>query len=319
MAKIDFYRERMMDATRAARTEERALQARIAKLYEKAAEDMARKAADAKAGSLTEAQAQALTKSLRARSRELWGSVKDMTEDGMRKAANRAVDVQTSFLLEIGQTAGINLKPTLARVFSSTADDAVAHVLRGGIYGGNSPMLSKRIWNNEALQGGQIEQIIAQAVAKGESAPKLAKALEAYVNPKIIQPDNWNDVYPDIPFAYRVDYNAKRLAVTSIRHAAWGATITAARDNPFADFLHWELTPAHVIHDICDAYAAHEEGLGEGNYPIDAAPLSHPWCTCLYYVDTHKTLEQIGQELRGWLDGEENERLDRAFGRWEAS
>lgn len=68
-----------------------------------------------------------------------------------------------------------------------------------------------------------------------------------------------------------------------------------------------------MIHDICDAYAAHEEGLGEGNYPIDAAPLSHPWCTCLYYVDTHKTLEQIGQELRGWLDGEENERLDTLY------
>ena len=316
MAKVDFYRERMMDATRAARTEERALQARIAKLYEKAAEDMARKAADAKAGSLTEAHAQALTKSLRARSRELWGSVKGATEDGMKNAAQRAVGVQTSFLLEIGQTAGIDLKPTLARVFGSTADDAVAHVLRGGIYGGDSPMLSKRIWNNEALQGRNIEQLIAQAVAKGESPIKLSKALEAYVNPKAAEPSNWNDVF-DIPFDYKIDYNAKRLAVTSIRHAAWGASVSAARDNPYADFYHWELTPAHVIFDICDAYAVHDEGLGEGNYPVDSLPLPHPWCTCLYYVDTNKSLEQIAQELRGWADGtRSDEALDRAFGEW---
>ena len=186
----------------------------------------------------------------------------------------------------------------------------------GGIYGGKAPALSKRIWNNEALQSGQIEQLIAQAVAKGESPAKLARALEAYVSPKIIQPDNWNDVY-DIPFTYKVDYNAKRLAVTSIRHAAWGATITAARDNPFADYFHWELTPAHVIFDICDAHAAHDEGLGEGNFPVDAAPLPHPWCTCLYYIDTDKSLEEIGRELQGWLDGGGNARLDEAFEAWD--
>lgn len=313
------YRERMMEATRAARGEERALKRSISKLYERAAEDMARAAENASPGGLTAARAEALGHSLRERSRELWQDIGQLTKAGMMKEASRSVAVQMDFLKDIGLSAGLDLKPTLERVFGSTADEAVAHVLRGGIYGGKAPALSKRIWNNEALQSRKIEQIIAQAVAKGESAPKLARALEAYVNPNIMQPDNWNDVYPDIPFDYKVDYNAKRLAVTSIRHAAWGATIMAARDNPFADFFHWELTPAHVIHDICDAYAAHEEGLGAGNYPIDAAPLSHPWCTCLYYVDTHKTLEQIGQELRGWLDGEDNARLEEAFGRWEAN
>lgn len=71
--------------------------------------------------------------------------------------------------------------------------------------------------------------------------------------------------------------------------------------------------------DICGAHAVHDEGLGEGNFSIAALPLPHPWCTCLYYVDTPKSLEQIGRELRGWLDGEENERLDLAFGEWEKS
>ena len=317
MARIDSYRERMMAATRAARADERELKNRIAKLYERAAEDMAETAGRAAPGGLTEARAEALTKSLRARSKELWRGVQELTEAGMNKAAGRSVAAQTDFLQEIGQSIGLDIKPALARVFGSTADDAVAHVLRGGIYGGKAPALSKRIWNNEALQGGQIEQLIAQAVAKGESPIQLARALEAYVSPKIIQPDNWNDVY-DIPFTYKVDYNAKRLAVTSIRHAAWGATITAARDNPFADYFHWELTPAHVIFDICDAHAAHDEGLGEGNFAVDAAPLPHPWCTCLYYIDTDKSLEEIGRELRGWLDGGENERLDEAFARRES-
>lgn len=100
-------------------------------------------------------------------------------------------------------------------------------------------------------------------------------------------------------------------------HAGWSATLMAARDNPFVDFLHWELTPAHVIYDVCDGYATHDEGMGPGNYSLDNAPLPHPWCTCLWYPDTHKTLDDIGRELKGWLGGESNPRLDAAFSEWD--
>lgn len=141
--------------------------------------------------------------------------------------------------------------------------------------------------------------------------------MQAYLNPNVLEPDTWNETYPDLPFTLKVDYNAKRLAVTSINHAGWGATLMAARSNPYADFLHWELTPAHVINDVCDGYAGHDEGLGEGNWNLDAAPLPHPWCTCLWYVDTNKTLDEVAKELRAWEDGESNPRLDEAFGKWE--
>ena len=58
--------------------------------------------------------------------------------------------------------------------------------------------------------------------------------------------------------------------------------------------------------------------MGEGNFSLDSAPLPHPFCTCLYYVDTHKSLDEIARELRSWADGErEGERLDKAYGEWE--
>lgn len=303
-----------MDAARILRADERTLRGNIARLYETAAEDMAGKAAASRSGSLTERFAWELTQSLRERTRELWADVGSLTKSGMRRAAERAAGVQLSFLEDAAGLAGLDLGSSLRRTFAHTRDDAVTGVLRGGVYGGNAPMLSKRIWNNAALQNGQIEQLIAQAVAKGESPVKLAKALQAYVNPQEAEPSNWNDIY-DIPFAHKVDYNAKRLAVTSIRHAAWSATIAAARENPYAKYIHWELTPAHVIHDICDAHAVHEEGLGEGNFSIDAAPLPHPFCTCLYFADTDQSLDEIARELRGWADGErEDARMDALVG-----
>lgn len=313
------YRDRMLEAARTLKADERALKRRIAKLYEDAAEDMASKAASSRSGSLTERFAWELSQSLRERTKELWTQVGDLTRSGMERAADRAMGVQTSFLEDAARRAQLDMRFNIRDVFASTRDDAVAAVLRGGIYGGNSPGLSKRIWNNEALQNGKMEQIIAQAVAKGESPVKLAKALNAYVNPQEAQPSNWNDIY-DIPFTHKVDYNAKRLAITSIRHASWAATMAAARENPYADFVRWELTPAHVIFDICDAHAAHDEGLGEGNFSLDNVPLPHPFCTCLYYVDTHKSLDEVARELRSWADGERSDpKLDRMFGDWEGN
>lgn len=315
--KRDFFRERMIAAAREDRREERALKERIAKLYTQAAEDMASRAAASRSGSLTERFAFDLSRDLKARSRELWAQVYEETKSGMDTSARRATAVQMSFLDEAGELLDPGVQMKIRAAFGKVPDEAVAHVLRGGIYGGKAPSLSKRIWNNETLQSGKIEDIIAQAVAKGESPIKLAKALEAYVRPDAAEPDAWNDVY-DIPFDYKVDYNAKRLAVTSIRHAAWGATITAGMKNPYADYLHWELTPAHVIFDVCDGYAEHDEGLGVGNWPLTSAPLPHPWCTCLYFVDTSKSLEQVAQELNSWARGERADaRLDEMYGAWE--
>jgi hypothetical protein len=302
---------------RVANKPEQNLKRRIIKLYEQAAEDMASKAAASNSGSLTERFALDLTRDLRGRVRQLWEEVGDSTRAGMLRQAQRASAVQTSFLDEAGQLLEPGLHLKLQAAFGKVPEEAVAHVLRGGIYGGEAPMLSKRIWNNAALQSGKIEEIIAQAVAKGESPIKLARALEAYVRPDAMEPDAWNDIY-DIPFDYKIDYNAKRLAVTSMRHAAWGATISAGMKNPFADFLHWELTPAHVIFDVCDGYAEHEEGLGPGNWPLESAPLPHPWCTCLYYMDTNKSLDEIARELNTWARGERGDaRLDAMFGEWE--
>ena len=94
------------------------------------------------------------------------------------------------------------------------------------------------------------------------------------------------------------------------------AEISAARENPYAEFMHWELSSFHIIYDICDEHADHDEGLGRGNFPIEAAPLPHPFCTCLWYTDCTRSLDEIARELYRWGQGESVPRLDAAFGYW---
>ena len=61
----------------------------------------------------------------------------------------------------------------------------------------------------------------------------------------------------------------------------------AARENPYAEYLHWELSSMHLIYDVCDTYMEHDEGLRDWVIlSLDNAPLPHPFCRCLYSMWT---------------------------------
>lgn len=312
----DAFRDRMMAATRVVRSEETALKRRIAALYASCARDMGKEVAHYGADSLTGRRAQALQKSMGAYVKALWQDVRGQAEDAIRKGAEIGIETQSGMLGDALHGVGITTRQSFASMFARTQDEAVASVLNGSIYAGKRAGLSRRIWNNETLLGGQIEQLIASAVAQGRSATQLARDLEAFVKPDAMMPDNWNDIYEGLPFAFRVDYNAKRLAVSALNHSYFQGAILAGRENPYAEFLHWELSRSHEIYDVCDTYMEHDEGLGKGNFALDNAPLPHPFCKCTWYIDCNKSLEEIGEELGEWLAGAENPKLERAFGEW---
>lgn len=313
------YREQLLAAMQLSGDEARAVKARIGRLYERCAADLARQLEGVSAETLRYRRDTVYIAALRERTAQLWKDVEQAAVSGMRSAAEGVADAYRGVYQDAIEALGLNVGNTFRSVFGSTPDEAVASVISGSIYAGPHASLSKRIWSNEALLNGQLEQVVAEGIAKGQSPAQLAAALEAYVNPKAAQPDLWNDVYPNIPFPARVDYNAKRLAVTAINHAGWACMVQTAKADPFVEFFHWQLSAFHHVQDICDIYA-HEDmyGLGEGNHPLDQCPLPHPWCWCLYYADTSKSLEQIGTEIGGWMDETmPNERLDGLFAGWQ--
>ena len=312
------FRDRMLAATRVAYDQQRTLQEEISRLYVQCAENLGRVADRYGDDSLTGRQAIVLRKSMQRYTRKLWSDVESMTRAGAAASAGIGIEAQASMLDDALHGIGITGKPSFMSVFGRTKDEAVASVLNGHIYAGKRAGLSKRIWNNEAILNGQLESIISTAVAEGRSATQLARDLEAYVNPGAMMPDHWNDIYP-LPFSYAVDYNAKRLAVTTLNHAYYQGTIMAARENPFAEFLHWQLSSGHEIYDVCDLYMEHDEGLGLGNFSLDNAPLPHPFCRCTWYIDSSKSLDEIGLELGDWLAGAENPKLEKAFGEWKVA
>lgn len=173
-----------------------------------------------------------------------------------------------------------------------------------------------------------VDSIIRRGIAEGWSAWDIAKKVGQYISPdrrgKLVAP--WTIIRRErgLPISYvpegvpagAVDYNALRIARTEIINSYRRATIESSRDNPFVVGWRWVLSPAHPKCDICDEWAAHDEGLGEGVYsdPVEVSSLGHPNCLC--HIDT---VTIFHNEMRPYFDEMYKELRDTPEEMWAAA
>lgn len=293
----------------------------IRQLYIRAAKAIGRQIESAKAGSLTERWLIAYKAELEKEIDRLSQGIYTLIEDGARKAAEAAAECDAEYLRRVAEAAGID--DSFTSTLASVPTDALRAMLDGKLYT-DGRMLSSRIWSATGRLEGNIAEIIQQGVAQKMDALTLARHLEAYVNPKAACPVSWHKLYPGIPFDRKVDYNALRLARTSITHAHWAANKAAAKKNPLCRGMKWNLSASHYERqvavageDVCDEYALHDEGLGIGVWPIDDLPMPHPQCLC-YQTEVVPDLEEAAELLSKWHYGDgTNAALDRRFEQWQ--
>lgn len=293
----------------------------IKQLYRRAAKAIEQQIAAAKAGSLTERWLTAYKAELDKEIQRLGEGVYTATVNGARRAAEARVECEQEYLRQVAAQAGVD--DSFVSTLSSVPTEALRAMIDGRLYT-DGRMLSQRIWSATGRLEGNIAEILQQGVAQQLDALTLAKQLEAYVNPSAACPVSWHTLYPDIPFDRKVDYNALRLARTAITHAHWAAEKAAAKKNPLCQGLKWNLSNSHyerqVEHwgeDVCDEYARHDEGLGEGIWPIDKLPLPHPQCLC-YRTEVLPPMDEAVEILSNRADLTDDERHLRAWARGEA-
>lgn len=284
----------------------------LLRIYEQAAEELSAKAAKAKPGGLTRRWQLEMERSVRQRMKEIGSAVEGRITSASRTASNLPVKSMADWLDTVLRRAGrMGPDASFKTVLARTSDEALEQIIQGRAYlDGRS--LSRRIWSRIGRQEEGISRLLEQAVAQKKSAETLAKELHAYLAPSVKET-------PD------ASWYARRLARTSINHAYQLAGREAAARNPFCTAMHWALSPQHFERqvrpfgtDICDEYAAHDEGLGVGNWPVKQTPLGHACCLCATYPVVTQSLDECAAELRAWLDGEANARLEAAFGGWKA-
>jgi len=167
----------------------------------------------------------------------------------------------------------------------------------------NGRQLSHRVWLARQSVRDAIDETLRRAIVAGDDPLVVADALERYLLPEHRvargadgeplpgQPKRIVTITPNPPgYARLLDnrrpfagsYAARRLARTEISRAFAEATRRAAERNPFVRGLRWVISNNHPDPDTCDDYAAHDEGMGRGVYPVRDFPAmpEHPHCRC---------------------------------------
>lgn len=190
--------------------------------------------------------------------------------------------------------------------------NTVVKNLVAGEYYKDGKTLSKRLWNLTSDNSNKIDEFIKMNIAGGANARKLANDLEVLINPKNrLTTTNFKAGFD----SYKVSYQAKRLARTSITHAAAETQIQTAKKNPFNRGMKWNLSPSHGARmhgkqDECDDYAGNDSyGLGAGIFPADKTPIQHPNCMC-YLTEWLVEIDDAISRINKWVEGNEDRELE---------
>lgn len=311
------------EATRKIREADR----EVVRIYQKALDDMTRKARAAGEGTAGRRWAEEMQRTYKRRISEMAGDIEGTITSAMQETAKIPAKSGAERISEIYSKAGGRLSAeTFSDMYARVPEEAIRAVISGRAYlDGKS--LSGRIWTQAGRLEGGINEIIKQGLAQQKSTAEIARELEQYVNPNahetIAERRERVKRQAALPFAGNIEYNCQRLARTSINHAFFLATKEYAALSPFCKAIHWELSDDHFTRqvlpfgaDICDEYATHDEGLGIGNWPVEGVPLPHAQCLCCQWPEEGGTLEECAERLGAWLSGNEDAGLDKAYGQW---
>lgn len=280
-------------------------QKKLLKLYESAIDSLATKATRSRSKSLSNRWLLDYKKELEKAKEELRKSINRRVRNATKKAADITIEGQQEMLIQVFQLADIDPGPHFTQMFSNVSKEVVEDIISGRLYKDNGT-LSKRLWSHSKKFEKDIQYIINQAILEKKSAIELAKDLEKFVKDPAKRPTNWGKVYPNLR-GTRVDYNAQRLARTCINHSYQTTTIKSSSMNPFIEGIEWQSALQHGR--TCDICRERHGTI----FPKDSVPLDHPngLCTLLSYIP--KSLDEVADELRNWVDGGSNSKLEKWY------
>ncbi len=277
-------------------------QKRILDLYDSAIEGLAFKAKKAGEKSLQRRWALDYKKEVEKAKKALNREINRQAKGAIGTAAKIGTQGEQQALDEIFKKAGLKTRVTFKRMFSQVQENVINDIISGNLYKDNMT-LSSRIWEYGEVFGKDIQYVVNQAILEKKSAIELAKDLEVFVKDKAKRGSDWGKCYPNLRNK-EVDYNAMRLARTSINHSYQTATVQSSNVNPFVDGIEWRSALVHGrTCELC------EQRHGQ-IFPKNDVPLDHPNGLCTMVPAVSKSLDKIADELNRWIDGEVSPKLD---------
>lgn len=275
----------------------------IKQIYNDMYLNVSKKLSKVNPNTLSERYLEELKKELEKDIRTIHRRVGEIIKKNIEKSSELANNVQLDFFMSINNQYNLNMKDTFSTMFSKIPKAAMDEILFGKLYKDRKG-LSERIWQYTKKFDKDIDYIIAEGIANKKSTYEIAKDLEKYVNPDAVKDWDWNKVYPNS--SKKVDYNAQRLARTAVNHAYQQSQKRSCEKNPYVTGIRWITSNSHRTCELCNS----RNGTV---YKVNEVPLDHPNGLCTTVPEIPMSLDEIGTELRAWIDGEQNIKLDKWF------
>lgn len=276
----------------------------IKKIYDDMYLKVSKKLNKVNPNTLSERYLEELKKELEKEIRTIHRQVGKIIKKNIEKSSELANNVQLDFFMSINSQYNLNMKDTFSSMFSKIPKDAMNEILFGKAYKDRKG-LSERIWEYNNKFSKDIDYVIAEGIAAKKSTYEIAKDLEKYVNPNTVKDWDWNKVYPNT--SKKVDYNAQRLARTAVNHAFQQAQKRSCEKNPYVEGIRWISANSHGR--TCELCRERDNQV----FKVNDVPLDHPNGLCTTVPEIPMSLEEIGTELRAWVDGDTNNKLDKWF------
>lgn len=279
------------------------LQREIKDMYKQIYLNTSKKLSKVQKDSLSERYMQSVLKSLQMDILTISKSINKRISKDLIEIANLANETQLNMLLHVNKSFSLELADTFTDMFAKVPQAAVNEIMAGKLYKDRLG-LSKRIWACTKKFEKDIDYILAQGIAEKKPIHEIAKDLEVYLNPNSVKSLKWVNTYPRA--SIQVDYRAQRLARTAINQTFQQAQKRSCQRNPFVSGIKWLTSNSHSTCELCMS----RNGV---IYSVNNLPLDHPNGKCTTIPVLEKELDQIGEELRNWIDGEPNKKLDKWF------
>lgn len=283
-------------------------QTEIIKIYQRAYVDTISKGLK-KAGN----DPKKIDKLTKAYATQIYNELNDLVVKYNNKISKDIVQTQGDIINAFLDTKDKEFIAQVDKLVDITNRQIVQQMVRGDIYH-DGKGLSDRIWDTAKTSGTKLSTAINSCIAQGMGAAEISQNLKEFA---MGGHHTWsrNKIKEKLGPGYArrysggLDYEALRLARTTITHQAQLAVINSNKVNPYSQFIKWHSD--HQAGRTCQQCIDRDGQI----FPIDKVPLDHPnggcWIQPVFSIDgkTEATPEQIAQDMKNWGQGKKNSGL----------
>ena len=244
---------------------------------------------------------------------EIYNEMNDLMRQIVQDTADQVLD-KYSDLVQRGLSGrgfdqdgfDMHMKTTV----NITNRQLVEQMIKGKVYD-DGKSLDNRLWNVSQGAGKKLNAAIASCLAQGMGAADMSEVIKQFAHTghhtwdrhKIRE--KLGDGYARSFGRSGLDYEALRLARTTITHQAQLATLAGAQVNPYMNAVRWH--SSHTAGRTC-ALCNDRDGT---IFDLKEVPLDHPNGLCFLepvFMINGKvaTPEQIAKDMAKWASGKKN-------------